>query len=79
MNVYKVSFDVSNLTWTGKPIHAENDSRETLWVRALYPEDAIFYAGMMWVEQYMQGCEIKFDTLQNISVTFVRELSEEEL
>lgn len=77
MNAYRVEFDVEESVSLLYPAIPPKTGREALFINAENEQDAMFYAGMVWMEQcVINGFQIRWKTLDNISVIFLEELEE---
>ena len=77
MNVYRVEFDVVDSVSLLYPAIPTKTGREALFINAENPQDAMFYAGMVWMEQcVINGFQIRWKTLENVTAIFLEELKE---
>lgn len=74
MNYYRVEFDIEESTSLLYPSIPAKTGREALFIYADSPEDAMFYAGMVWLEQcVVNGFKIRWKTLDNVSAVLLEE------
>ena len=78
MNLYLIEFDITDcvsLRYNTEP----QDGRDALQIKANSEADALFYAGMVWLEQMVQGgFQIRYTSIHNMRATFMQVLEEGE-